>query len=152
MIYDSLERFLNLEYKKEEFKVITNFLKSFSPAGRENGRFEIPGSEIFGIFLKYDTKPSEEALWEAHRTYIDVQYIYEGEEFIEIADIDAMVFSHGYDSEGDYELFVGKLQHKIKLKKGDVIVLFPNEVHKPAVQVNEKSNEIMKLVFKIPFN
>ena len=38
-----------------------------------------------------------------------------------------------------------------KVKEGDVLVLYPNDVHMPGLKVKE-AKKIKKLVFKVPLN
>ena len=47
------------------------------------GRTELDGDNLFLLANSYETKPlNEESLLEAHRKYIDVMYMVEGEEII----------------------------------------------------------------------
>jgi hypothetical protein len=48
----------------------------------EPGRIEIDGNAIFALIQEYQTVPSEEKKPEAHRKYIDVQYVFQGSEII----------------------------------------------------------------------
>lgn len=114
----------------------------------QKGKFEINGAEFFGIGLEYDTKPASEGLWEAHRINLDVHFILEGEEFIHVSSIDQATETKTYDPEGDYALFDASPQQIVHLKKGMFLALYPNEVHKTAVQVNEVSS-VKKIVFKV---
>jgi YhcH/YjgK/YiaL family protein len=89
-------------------------------------------------------------LWEAHRKYLDIHVILEGEELIEICDILNASVSKTYEEIGDYELFLAKKEQQIHLKKGCFLALFPNEVHKTSVVVGEnKALAVKKIVFKI---
>ena len=54
-----------------------------------------------------------------------------------------------YDSENDYQLFDGIVDEELILKKGDFLILFPNEAHVTAGKVNRKTY-INKIVFKVP--
>lgn len=114
----------------------------------QKGRFEIKADEFFGIGLKYETQDEANCLWEAHRKYFDVHYILEGEEIINISNIGVMSQTMEYDSDNDYQLFEGEKQHSIKLKKGYVLILFPNECHQTAVEIKETAT-VKKIVFKL---
>lgn len=140
MIFDRLENlhfyvdigldFIMGDLEKAEFK---------------SGRFEINENKEFGIDLEYHTKEESEGLWEAHRQYLDIHVILEGEEIIHINDISKMKSSRDY--EPDYELFEGEKDLSIKLVKGEFLVLFPHEVHKTGVKCSE-SSLIKKKVYK----
>ena len=40
--------------------------------------------------LRYDSRPHEKGVWEAHRHAIDLQYIVEGEEYVKYAPLDTL--------------------------------------------------------------
>ncbi|NDG71800.1 MAG: DUF386 domain-containing protein, partial [Proteobacteria bacterium] len=54
------------------------------------GRYEIDGDRVFALVQKYTTKPVESALYEAHRRYSDIQFIFSGRETILWAPLAAM--------------------------------------------------------------
>src|SRR5688572_8536351 len=60
------------------------------------GKFNI-SEHFFGIGLEYITQDASNALWEAHRKYLDVHCILEGEEIIEISNIDKMNTTNNYE-------------------------------------------------------
>lgn len=140
MIYDKLE---NLDKYGFDVSLIQNDLQKniFN-----KGRYEINGDKLFGLDLTYNTTDASKGLWEAHRKYIDVQIVLDGKEFINISDISSMSSSQPY--ENDYELFTGDAQHTITLEKGYFLMLFPHEVHKTSISVNEPV-EVRKKVYKI---
>lgn len=140
MIFDRLE---NLNSYGFDLHFIVDDLQK----GRfEKGKYEISGKEQFGIDLIYSTQEQSKALWEAHRKYLDIHIVLEGEEFIHISDIKTMISSREY--EDDYELFEGYAQHSIYLKPGYFLVLFPYEVHRTCIKVNE-SVIVKKKVYKM---
>ncbi|MCJ8152359.1 YhcH/YjgK/YiaL family protein [Chryseobacterium sp. SSA4.19] len=140
MIFDQLT---NINRYDIDLEFVTQFLEnlSFQP-----GKIEIGGEDHFAIGLSYPTSNSENGVWEAHRKYLDIHYILEGEETVLINDIEAMVSTKEY--EDDCELFAGEKLHEVHLKPGDFLILFPNEVHKTGIMCNEISSQIKKLVFK----
>lgn len=84
---------------------------------------------IKSIHLEYETKEFNLPKFENHQKYIDVHYILEGDEFIGIQDIEKLDPKTEYDEKEDYQLFKGNVEEQFLLKKGDVLVLFSNEVH-----------------------
>lgn len=110
------------------------------------GKFEIDGDQLFGIGLEYQTDVAEKGLWEAHRKYIDLHYIIEGEENIYISDIKNMDEVNDYQD--DYQLFEGEPDQKVFLQAGDIIMLYPHEVHKTSIKSSQVSN-VKKIVYKI---
>lgn len=150
MIFDKQENLDRYQLPQKEFGKLLDFLKNFKETDFQAGRFEIDGDRFFGIGLEYQTKKAEEGLWEAHRKNIDVHYILEGEERVQISDIEEMQVTKEYEEEGDYVLFDGAASDAVILRKGEILILFPNEIHKTSIMVNEPV-EIRKIVFKIRF-
>ncbi len=143
-----IEKVENLSrYKLAEGKLI-DFIKNFDASKYTKGRFEIDGDTFFGIGLEYETKSAEDCLWEAHRKYIDVHWILEGEEKVEVVDINQTKVTKAYDAEHDYALFNGVAENVICMEKGQILVLYPNEVHKTSISVKDQ-NLVKKIVFKI---
>tara|TARA_B110000438_G_C15622744_1_gene567314 strand:- start:316 stop:759 length:444 start_codon:yes stop_codon:yes gene_type:complete len=144
MILDKIENFNKYKVDaKIEWNEILKFLKQ-----NQEGKFIINGENLFGIVLKYETKSEEDCIWEAHREYIDIHYMRKGKENVLISDIDTMIPTNEYQEKNDYQLFHGKQQQSILLKEGEILVLFPNEVHKTSIN-EESTQEVQKIVFKL---
>lgn len=140
MIFDKIENLVKYAFDLQF--ILEDLLKG----NFESGRYNIEGDNKLGIDLAYKTIDGNKALWEAHRKYLDIHVIIEGEEIIQVADISTMVSSKAYKD--DYELFEGKPQHTIHLKKGDFLILFPNEVHKTGLKVGGPIS-VKKKVYKL---
>ena len=123
-------------------------LKKFKDSMYQKGKFTMNEEAVFGIGLEYYTKEASEGLWEAHKKYLDVHLILEGEEEIHISDIVHCSATMAFDYENDYQLFDASMEQEVTLKKGDFLALYPNEVHKTGVKVTETVG-VKKVVFKI---
>ena len=145
MIFDSIKnisKYLNLDKKIQKgFDFITkNNLKNF-----ENGRYEIDGKNIYANIQEYETK--EEGMFEAHRKYIDIQYVISGFEKIEVCEISELQEKIPYDKEKDLIFFEGN-GSSLKLKEGYFAVFYPQDGHKPCITDENKSN-VKKVVVKV---
>lgn len=138
MILDKLENI-------NRYLLDLNFIKIDLTNDFRAGRFEIFGDEKFGIGLEYETKESQLCLWEGHNLYLDIHVILEGEEIVEVADVENMSITKPYVE--DYTLFDGIHDQRIILKKGYFLVLFPNEIHKTGIKI-DKNTRILKNVYK----
>lgn len=77
-----------------------DFLCSADLAELEPGRHELPNG-IYAIVSEYETVAPESKQWEAHRKFIDVQYVVSGAELIGYAPLDTLAPVAGYDEGGD---------------------------------------------------
>jgi len=123
--------------------------KLMSLAPGETFRRELIGG-IFGLEQTYLTKPRAEATYETHRKYVDVQVVFEGEEFMEVADATGMTVRDAYNPDRDatfyHDVTYGNV---LRLRKGEAAVYFPADAHKGNVQVAGPLL-VRKVVVKVP--
>ena len=58
------------------------FLRTQDFRNMPEGRHDIDGDKVFALLSRYTTRPQAECVPEAHRRFVDVQYVAEGEEFL----------------------------------------------------------------------
>jgi len=145
MIYDNIEnasRYTSLgELLAKGLKTIPNYL------GREPGRYEIDGDDIFLLVQHYDSVPAEHKKWETHRRYIDIQFIESGCELIGFGEMSAMTVDTPYNSEGDGELYTGN-GVMLPMPSGSIAVFYPGEPHMPGVAV-DAPEPVKKIIVKV---
>lgn len=120
----------------------------------------LDGEEIFALCQSYHTKPEAEGRFEAHRKYIDVQYIVSGEELILTLPLADQTPSIPYDEAKDitfYPLDCGggnptsapnPQPSRLLLTPGMVAALFPEDLHAPSLSVGEPT-VVGKVVVKV---
>lgn len=111
------------------------------------GKTIIDGDNVFVLVQEYDTKPFNEDMWEAHKKYFDIQFIIEGYEEIKVSRIENMTPNTPYHVEGDYWLFTGNGQG-IHIAPNQFIILSPEDVHQPCIQINNTIRKVKKIVVK----
>ncbi len=91
----------------------------------------------------------ENIYWQSHSACIYCYIILSGQEIITINDISDLDEVKKYDSKSDSALYRGKEQVRIRLKKDNIVVLYPEDAYKfhyiPGVPCR-------KVLVKIPFN
>ena len=110
-----------------------DYLQQTDLANAEPGKYEIDGANVFALVQEYESKPMAEGKWEAHRRYIDVQYIVSGTEFIGYSHIGRLT-PGDYDADRDFHLLSGKGIF-LTLSAGDFMLLFPDDGHMPGLAV-----------------
>lgn len=112
---------------------------------------KIPLNEsIFALEQVYQSKERERCFFESHRQYIDIQFILNGEERIDIASIEMLSIDKNYDEEKDFIKYHDqKSLSSVLLTKGDVAIFFPEDAHMPCLK-NSSETLVYKTVVKVP--
>ena len=108
------------------------FLKEKNLAEMEPGKYEIDGSNIYALVQSYETKPEENGVWEAHRKYIDVQYLVSGTERVGYANQATMTVCREYAEAEDCLLLKGKGNFFL-LEPNNFVVFMPQDAHMPGL-------------------
>jgi len=87
---------------------------------------------------------------EAHRKYLDVQYVIEGEELMGYAPLGTQEILEPYKAENDIIFFKGEKSF-IKVSSGMFAIFFPEDVHMPGIRAG-KVSDVKKLVIKVRVN
>lgn len=113
----------------------------------EDRTYEVDGRDLFFFIQSYQTHNSNETP-EAHRKYIDIQYMISGKERIGVGQLEDMTEEVEAKPQNDIWFYLGPMD-TITLTKGMFAVFFPNDAHAPCVSPPEGSNNVRKCVFKI---
>jgi YhcH/YjgK/YiaL family protein len=98
---------------------------------------------------EYDTKPPEEAKFETHNKMFDIQYVVSGEELFSLAPRDGLEETEPYSDEKDITFYRDPPQYgSLQLRPGDLVVVSPDEAHKPACMVG-KPSPVKKIIIKV---
>jgi YhcH/YjgK/YiaL family protein len=148
VILDSLDQSDQYSLIHPLFKSAFEYLKAFRPS-TPDGRQEIFADRMFSLPQTYQTVPASEKQFEAHRRYIDIQYILSGEEMIEHAHVGLLRPASEFDVEKDVRFFNDPTTSSpIVLRAGDFAVFFPHDAHKPCLSVS-KPVTVRKVVVKV---
>lgn len=111
------------------------------------GRYELAGG-AYVLVQEYDTKPAEGAKFEAHRRFIDIQYVVSGAELAYYANLDQMK-ADAYLPEKDYVGLEGS-GSALQLGAGDFAIFYPQDAHLPSRVTAAGPQPVRKVVVKIP--
>jgi YhcH/YjgK/YiaL family protein len=123
------------------------YLQSTDFSVSESGRHDIEGDDVFALIQKYETMPVADGKWEAHKNYIDIQYIVSGTEQIGYANVNDLSITEAYDETKDAMLLKGS-GDMITCKKGVFMILFPEDAHMPGRSI-DNPEEVKKVVVKV---
>ena len=103
----------------------------------------------FVLFQSYITKNKIDCLYESHKKYIDIQYIFDGCEIMEVENIANLQVSKEYDENLDYaKYFQSNNASSLVIRKNELAIFYPTDAHMPCIKV-DKNVKVIKAVFKI---
>ncbi len=148
MIIDSLNNSAKYAAISPRLAKAFEFLKRDGFATMKPGRYEIEGDNVFALVQTYDSKVrGPESKWEAHRKYIDVQFVASGNELLGYANLAGMKVTKEYDAKDDYLLCEGEGSFLIA-RPNTFLVFMPQDAHMPC-QAIDKPERILKVVVKV---
>ncbi len=147
MISDNIKNYTLYKNLGEGINKALLFLSENDFNKMPDGRYNIEGDNVFALVNRYRTKRMEEAVWESHKKYIDVQFVAEGIEKIGYSILENMKVNKAYDENKDIQFINGEGKF-VTLEKNSFAILYPSDVHMPGISVKE-SKEVIKVVVKV---
>ncbi len=134
---------------KSRWEMAFRFLKNNDLSKLETKRYDINGDNLFATVSEYVTKNEETTDFEAHRKYIDIQYVISGNEIMNIAPINTVKdVITPYDSSKDIEFItVGKIV-KYSASQDKFFIFFPGDAHRPGLK-DGVTSPVKKIVIKL---
>ena len=114
---------------------------------RDNQRVELKGDLVYCTRFTYETIPQEESFFEAHRRYLDIHIMVEGEERMDMNRPEDLNLTDAQEG-NDFYAYQGESWHSTVLKPGEFLVVFPGDAHRIKVQVDGPKT-VSKAVFKV---
>ena len=146
MIFDTLEnvsRYAGLGYN---LPAALSTLVKTDLASLPIGRTDLDSDNLFLLVQEYDTRLLDAGKWEAHRKYIDVQYLMRGVERMGFANLLTMQLAE-YVPEKDFQALSGS-GNFVDVFAGSFVIFFPEDAHMPGLCV-EQPEPIRKVVLKV---
>jgi YhcH/YjgK/YiaL family protein len=149
MILDTIENthlYLGLNAR---FSKAFDILTDKTLAKKQDGKYAVDGEKIYYTIQQYTTKPLNEGNLEAHRKYIDIQFLLEGVEILGYAPLKGLTTAEVYNPQKDIAFFnTPKEITKVILEPGLFCILFPDDAHLPCRQLAGPT-DVRKMVIKI---
>jgi YhcH/YjgK/YiaL family protein len=146
MIIDSLEnagRYVSLH---PHFAKAFEFIRSQNLQSIEVGKFPIDGDNLHASVSLKDGVKKEDAKFEAHKNYIDIQVCPTGSETLGWKPLSKTVsIKTEYNAEKDVTFYNDEPDTFFTLQQGQFAIFYPEDVHAPMIG----EGPIKKLVVKI---
>lgn len=148
MIVDRLENSRLYAMIEPGLRLGLEYLAGFDPL-TPDGRYPVDGDEVFAMVQSYDTAPSTEKRFEAHRRHIDIQYVIAGRERILHLLAGALEVETPYDEQKDVEFYRDPgASSSILLLAGEFAIFHPHDAHKPGCMAGGR-DPVRKVVVKV---
>ena len=106
----------------------------------------------FVLEQSYITKNKENCLFESHKKYIDIQYMFESDEIMEVENVNNLIVTTEYNPDLDYAKYAQTdTSSVLKIRENELAIFYPNDAHMPCIKIDE-NKKIIKAVFKILVN
>lgn len=134
---------------KARWEKAFNFLNNTDLTKLDPKRYDIDGDNLFATVSEYISKNEETTNFEAHRKYIDIQYVISGKELIDIAPFASVKeVVTPYDDAKDIEFVTVTKAVKNKATPSNFFIFFPDDAHRPGLKDGVNS-PVRKVVIKV---
>ena len=140
--WKDLKRYASVIPGLEEAIEAANNLQSFEPA-----TVPLSGSNKI-LVQQITTKPWEGQKLEAHREFLDIQYIVKGKEVVGWAPLDSLTPADEFNTAKDKGMYAGK-NYPMEIEEGYCYVVYPEDAHAPGVYLEGEAQQVTKLVIKL---
>ncbi len=134
MIYDSLKHLESYKGIHPGILRGLELIRNTDFSNMEDGRHEIDGDNLFIMLQSYETKLKNDTP-EAHKKYIDIQYLISGQEKIGVGPLEEMTEETEGHPERDIWFYHGP-SSEISLEGDKFVVLWPGDAHAPCIAVD----------------
>ena len=148
MIFDNIKNRELYAKIDPKFTVAFDFIEKVTREGADIGRYELCGKDVFAMVQEYEPK-EDSGVFEAHKNYIDIQYILSGKEYMECAKEENCEVKEAYDESRDAAFYTCEgYRQSLDCEEGDFAIFYPHDIHKPGVKLWE-SGKVKKIVVKV---
>lgn len=151
MIVDKIENYAKYAHLPRGIVQAIEYIGSTDFTHVQSGQYELDGRKIVSIVQRYSTKLPEQAKWESHRKYIDVQFMAGGDErcgFIRLEN--APPVKTPYSDEKDVIFYEPGTEY-FEAPMGTMMIFYPEDIHAPSLVTGNPPvpREVVKVVVKV---
>ena len=147
MVIDNIKNACLYYGLSKRIKIALKFLQNDELLKMEPGKYQIDKNNVYALVQNYESKLSYEGKWEAHRKYVDIQYVLEGTEKIGYYLINNLELLNEYNEKDDYILFKGKGEMLV-FNTGTFAIFYPTDAHMPSMAIDDPKF-VKKVVVKV---
>jgi YhcH/YjgK/YiaL family protein len=147
MIVDKLEHAPQYKNLGERIAKGLEYIQNTDFSAMEAGKYPIQDEDLFAVINEYETKDAKDCVLEAHKKYIDIQYMLTGSELIGTTLLNNQIPSQAYNEKDDYVLFKEE-SSPVTMNPGMFAIFFPQDLHMPGVKI-QGPLKVKKVIVKV---
>lgn len=148
MIYDTLANAPRYAGLSADMDRGLRFLAEAAGRVPADGKHAIDGDRLYAVVSSYATRRKEESKFEAHRKYIDIQFLVSGRELAWWAPVAGLRACQEYSDQNDAALYPDGDGTPLLLGNSRFAVFFPQDAHMPCCLI-DRPETVRKIVVKI---
>ena len=148
MVYDKIDNLETYAGISEDIRLGLEWLRDVNPDIKK-GVYEL-SPRVKAIVSEYTTKEVNENGYEAHRDYIDIQYLISGQEKICCLPLEYLKVIKAYDKDIDAAFYEETEVKPLEMVLGNgyFSILYPQDGHMPCLGLMI-SHEVKKVIIKV---
>ena len=148
MIYDTMDKIASYKGLARNLDSAIDYLVKNKVSALPDGKHPVDGDRVIVQVSTYETKDLPAAKFEAHRKYIDIQFVLEGKEACYMTPLEGLEPSEPFSEERDLGFYKGDGGAFLPLTPDVFAVFFPQDAHKPSCDLGGKRKN-RKVVVKV---
>lgn len=148
MLFSHISIAEKYNYLNERFQRAYQWLRETDLSKVAVGAYEIGGSDVIANVQEYTTLPASECFFETHDLYFDIQYLISGKEMFGVCKREGLVKREENPANDVVFYEEPALSGQVLLLEGDLIVVAPEDAHKPRCQAGA-ADFVRKVVIKV---
>jgi biofilm protein TabA len=146
MILDALENAARYQNLHPGFRQGFEFLTRPNLAVHDSGKYELDGDRVFALINRDPGRGRGGARLEAHRKYIDIQFLAAGSEEIGWRPTsECCQLTDPYDPSRDIMFFGDPSYTWIALPVGKFLIFYPEDAHAPLASTGDNVKVVIKV-------
>lgn len=134
MFFSNISIAEKYNYLEEKFTCAYKWLAETDINALPAGSYPIMGDTVVANVQEYTTIPADTVFFETHEKYFDIQYVAKGKEQFGICKRDGLKVKERIEENDLIFYEEPELSGTVLLEEGDMIIVAPEDAHKPRCQ------------------
>lgn len=148
MLFSNISVAEKYDYLEDKFRAAYQWLKETDISSLTAGSYPVQGDIVVANVQEYTTFPAEQGFFETHEKYFDIQYMASGREQFGVCKRDGLKVKERIEENDLIFYEEPELSGSVLLEEGDLIIVAPEDAHKPRCAAGEPC-KVKKVVVKV---